>query len=145
MKSKRRSDTSSQLPEPLFFLDRTFGEKMLNMLSEAGFRLETHHNVYYGRQNVTDPEIIDECGKRPGPWFILTGDGKFPMRWEIEIRRAQIGAFVLSNNHEKPEIWGQRVVSLKSRMILAAQRRPRPFIGHISVGAQLTVKLLKPN
>jgi predicted nuclease of predicted toxin-antitoxin system len=142
VKSKRQSNTSSELPNPVFFLDRTFGEKMCDILQAAEFAMETHRVLYYGRQNVTDPEIINECGKRS--LFILTADNKFPIRWEIEIRRAQVGVFVLSNNHERPEIWGPRVVSLKTKIIHAAQHRPRPFIGHISTGAELTLKLLKP-
>lgn len=141
MMSKRQSDTS-KLPKPVFFLDRTFGDKMAAILSAAGFTLQTHHVVYYGRQDVTDPEIIDECGKRS--WFIITADGKFHIRWEIEIRQAQVGIFILSNNHEKPEIWGPRIVSLQSRMHYATQHRLCPFVGHISASSELRVKLLKP-
>ena len=141
MKSKRRSSTSPPPPDPVFFLDRNLGaEKMSRILASAGFRVELHHVWFYGRQDVTDEEIIAECGKRS--CFLLTADGDLASRYEAEIRQANIGVFVLSNNNEGPSLWGPRIVAARNAFVRTTSHRPRPFVARFGKGGELSVRLL---
>ena len=106
--------------------------------SEEGFTVQIHHDCFYGRQDVSDPEIIEECGKRG--WYLLTGDGNLCSTYPAEVMRAQIGVFVLSNNHDGPEKWGPRIVAAKASMIRATQRRARPFVARLNTSSRLTLK-----
>lgn len=136
MTSKRRSATSTPLPDPVFFLDRNLGaEKLPTQLKAAGFQVIVHQDHYRGRQDVQDPEIIAECGKNG--WFLLTADSALITRWAQDIKNAAIGVFCQSNNNDGPLLWGPRICNLKKRIIRAARTKQRPFAGVMTVGCKI--------
>ncbi len=139
MKSRRRSATTQ--PDPVFFIDRNLGAEILpNGLRKAGFLVVVHDEHFHGRQDVLDPEMIEECGAHG--WFLLTGDSDLTRRWSREIAQAKIGVFCQTNNRHGPLLWLPRICSLQSSIIKLAQHEPRPFIAFITaeVKPQLLLK-----
>lgn len=117
-------------------MDRNLGaDDLPAILRAAGFRVEVHDDVYYGRQDVLDPDIIAHCGKNR--WFLLTGDIDLLTRYSEEIRRAALGVFCQANNHDGPKLWGPRIIAARNAIVRAANVRQRPFAAMITLKAKL--------
>jgi PIN like domain len=126
-------------PDPVFFLDRNLGAEVLpTALRIAGFRLVVHDEYFSRRQDVLDPEVIAECGFQR--WFLLTGDSDMPRRWSIETKRAGIGVFCQTNNHQGPRLWVPRIIFLKKKLIKAALNWNRPFVAMITAESKPSLR-----
>ena len=118
-------------PDPIFLTDRNLGAEYLpTALRAAGFCLVVHEDHFNKRQDVADPEVIAECGRRG--WFLLTADNSLPRRWAKEIRAAKVGVFCQTNNHQGPRLWVPRIIAAKPKMLKAVHRWERPFVGFIT-------------
>jgi hypothetical protein len=128
---KKPFKNTKQLKPPVFFLDRNLGLKLAEILRRANFAVLAHQEHYGpGAQRVSDPEVISECGKLKHP--LLTADGNLPFTFATEITNAKIAVFLLSNNHEGPEVWGPRVISAKLDMEREWYGRAKPYTAHIN-------------
>jgi hypothetical protein len=128
---KKPFKNTQQLESPVFFLDRNLGLKLAAILRLANFDVIAHQE-HYGpeAQKISDPEVISECGRLKYP--LLTADGNMPFTFASEIRNAKIAVFLLSNNHEGPEVWGPRVISAKLDMEREWYGRAKPYTAHIN-------------
>lgn len=71
---RKRSSTKQQ-PDPTFFADRNLGKEFVRLLRAAGFKVESHHDLYPENdteKEETDAHWIAEVSRRH--WVILTGD-----------------------------------------------------------------------
>jgi hypothetical protein len=120
-----------------FFLDKSVGAPgMVAVLRPVGYNCVTHEEYFAGRNNVVeDPEIIAACGQHG--WFLITSDKDLPIRWIEEIRAAQIGIFLLSNQNDGSGVWSNRIIACEADVIHEAQNRERPFVARISVAGRL--------
>jgi hypothetical protein len=125
-------------PENLeFFLDKSVGAPgMAAVLRPAGYMCVTHEEHFVGRHAaVLDPEIIQACAEHG--WFLITSDKDLPVRWIEEIRAAQIGIFLLSNQNDGSEIWANRIIACEADVIDEALNRERSFVARISVAGKM--------
>jgi len=67
----------------------------------------------------------------------LTADADLEFTYAAEIRGAKIAVFILTNNHEGPDVWGPRVVSAKSYIERELGRRRKPFAAHITTESRI--------
>jgi hypothetical protein len=130
LKSRKRLKNTQRRNEPEFFLDRNLGREKLASLLHPTFKIVTHRSCFGERQNVSDPEIIEFCGKKH--LVLISADYDFQSMYAKEIRAAKIAAFVVSNNHEGPNKWGPRIVSAKDEILFHLKNRNKPFVGLIS-------------
>jgi uncharacterized protein with PIN domain len=126
-------------PDPVLFIDRNLGARVLpNALRLAGFSIVVHDEHFPGRQNVPDPEVIEECGKNG--WALLTADSDLTRRWAKEVRAANIGVFCQTNNTQGPRLWIPRIINAKARLTSAYARWNKPFIAFIHANPKGTIK-----
>ena len=129
-------------PNPVFFIDRNLGAEYLpNELRQAGFRLVIHDEHFNGRQDVGDPEVIAECGKHR--WVLMTGDSDLPRRWIGEIRKARIGVFCQTNNHQGPRLWVPRIIASHKKIVKVMKRWEVPFVGFLTAEPKPALKKAK--
>jgi|SRR5579864_2299775 len=109
---------------------------MGNVLRPAGYNCIIHEEYFAGRYDVIfDPEIIQVCGNNH--WFLITSDKDLPVRWIEEIRAAQIGIFLLSNQNDGSEVWANRIMACEADVIREAETRDLPFVARISVEGKM--------
>ena len=75
-KLTKRSSKKRELPEPVFFVDRSLGKKALpDVLRSSGWQIECHETHFPKNANnpeVSDVEWINFAGSKG--WMILTAD-----------------------------------------------------------------------
>ncbi len=84
---------------------------------------------------MPDPEIIELCGRQD--WRLITSDKNMPTTWIREIKTAQIGIFLLSNQNDGSDVWGRRIIACDDQITHEAINRERPFVARISDGGKL--------
>jgi hypothetical protein len=129
-------------PDPVIFTDRDLGADYLPAeLRKAGLRIITHDEHFDKRQNVLDPEVIQEVARQG--WVLLTGDGDMPRRWANEIRTAKIAVFCQTNNHQGPRLWVPRIIAAKPKILRAIKNLDRPFVAFITAEPKPSVNRAK--
>jgi hypothetical protein len=129
-------------PDAVFFTDRNLGANYFPAeMRKAGYCIVTHDEHFDLRQDVLDPEVIEECGRNG--WLLITADRDMPRRWADDIRKAQIGVFCQTNNHQGPRIWIPRIVSCKDKLLRAVKNWDKPFIGFISAEKKPSIRHVK--
>ena len=104
--------------QPEFFVDRSLGRyKIAAALRAAGWRLQTHHEVYGARdESVPDVEWLERCGKQG--LTVLSKDRRLRYRpAEIAaIRRFGVRAFVLTTGNLTAASQAQRFIDNAARI-----------------------------
>ena len=95
-KSKKRSATSSKLPDDItFFLDESLGRRVVaRALRDAGVRVEVHTDHF--PRGTKDEVWLGEVGRKG--WIVLTKDARIRYR-EVEriaLLNARVRTFVLT-------------------------------------------------
>jgi len=128
------------LPPPdfvRFFIDKSVGAPGLAaVLQPAGWDCLTHEVHFAGQYGIIpDPEIIAACAATGR--FLITSDKDLPVRWIAEIRAADIGIFLLSNQNDGSDVWGVRLLNCEAQIIDEAVNRQRPFVARINEAGNL--------
>lgn len=140
--SKKPSDANSRsLREPVFFVDRSLGRKVIpDALRAAGEEIRVHDD--YFPQDAKDEVWLAEAGRQG--WIVLTKDKQIRYR-EVEVRtllEARVRAFILT---AKGDLTGAEVGQIFVQAMPAIKKlcrtRPPPFIARVSrVGKVSLVK-----
>lgn len=85
---------------------------------------------------IADPIVITDCGLKDR--VLLTGDQDLVYTWAKEIKEAKIAVFAVTNNNERPSMWGPRIVRAKRDILRELRRRQKPFTARISVEGRVT-------
>lgn len=136
---KRRSDTSSSPPEPVFFIDRNLGRyDFPNQLRAAGVALEIHDDHF--PPDAQDPVWISEAGRRG--WVVLTADQRL-RRVSLETEAIMTGgvqAFIFVGKTDVAR-FAHSFLKARRRIERLLAEQEEPFIAKIYRDGRVVVSL----
>lgn len=109
----KRQSSTNELPEPTYFADRDLGKRFVQILRDAGLKVESLEDHF--ADNTPDTEWLAEVGSKG--WVVFTGD-KSIGRNELEIdtfMRAKVRAF-LPGNRMKPDEFAALIIRAQDKI-----------------------------
>ena len=119
----------SETTELVFFIDRSLGRKLPQMLRNAGATIEIHDERF--RQDTPDIEWLAEVGRYN--WVVLTKDEKIGYRTpeQIAVAAANVRLFVLACGNLSAQEMGAILLKALESIRQFAKHNPAPFIAKI--------------
>lgn len=121
--------------EPIFFVDRSLGGKLVaEALRAADANVIVHDKVF--EQNAKDVEWLAEAGRRG--WIVLTKDAAMRRNphEKAMFRDAQVRVFALARKNLIGVEMAQLFVKALPGMVTRAATVPAPFVFSISRGCE---------
>lgn len=112
---------------------------MIPHLRAAGYELLTYVEEF-GRvmnQRISDPQIIEMCGKRKQ--ILITADRKMEYTYAPEIRAARIGVVLLLTNNDGAESWQRRLIAAQDAIREQVAKRRKPYLMRVAIDGSLTI------
>src|SRR5258708_36848624 len=111
--------------KPIFFLDRTHGNRTSQLLTAVGISVILHDRWFH--QETQDPIWIAKCGQEN--WIVLSGDKS--IETVPENRQAVIDAkckvIFFDDSSSFPEEWAAAVIVGRLRLFEIIERNDGPF------------------
>jgi hypothetical protein len=125
-------------------VDENLGSfKLPEILRQAGYKIVTHKAKYGGRQGISDPPIIPDCGT--DNLVLLTADAQLETLWAAEIEHARIAVVILANNIDGSALWGARLTAGKQDILEKLRQFKKPCALRFGKSAKVTkVRLYGP-
>jgi hypothetical protein len=130
-KSPKQSAANSRPPEPVLFLDRSLGRKIVAAaLRTAGAVVEVHDDHFAA--DSPDETWLEEVGRRG--WIVLTKDKQIRYR-KNELAAAQaanVRLFVLTAGQLCGDDIGKAFVVALPRILLVTAKTDPPFVARVT-------------
>lgn len=111
--------------KPVFFLDRTHGQRTSRILQSVGINVIPHRQWFV--HDTPDPEWIAKCGKEA--WVVLSGDKSIESVPENRqaVIEAKCKVFFFNDTNSLPEEWAAAVIVGRPRLYEIIARNDGPF------------------
>ena len=132
-----------QLRRTTFFLDRSFGGKLiLEKLRKAGLRVESHHVRF--RHNTPDAVWLGVVGEKK--WIVLTRDAMIGRRFlELDaLLAARARVFVVVSKDFTDEASGNIIIEALQDILKMLDENRFPFIARITASGSVTLWRTEP-
>ena len=118
-------------------VDENLGSsKLPGILRRAGYQIVTHKSKYRGRQGISDPPIIADCGR--DNLILLTADAQLETLWAAEIQQARLAVVILANNKDGADAWGARLAAGRQDILTKLSIYRKPCALRFGVNAKVT-------